>query len=85
MTNLVVQFTGEEFLISFFEVRPPLIVGTPEEKRVQIARVEAVEARCLTRIAVSPGRMGEFIEVMQEQLQRAKETAAERPTTEQSR
>ena len=32
-TNFVVQHTDREFIISFFEAWPPVIIGTPEEKR----------------------------------------------------
>ena len=32
-TNLVVQHTEHEFILSFFEVKPPVILGTAEEQK----------------------------------------------------
>lgn len=66
-TNLVIQHTEHEFFITFFELVPPITLGkTPEE----ITRIESVRARALTRVAVSPERLEEFIQVMQDNLAR---------------
>lgn len=64
-TNMVIQYTGEEFVISFFEVKPPIILGSPEEKKSAQEKIGLIRAECLTRIIVSPNRMKTFIKVMQ--------------------
>ena len=62
-TNMVVQYTGEEFVISFFEVKPPIILGSPDEIKSLREKIESVKAECLSRIIVSPKRMKTFIKV----------------------
>ena len=67
-TNLVVQHTEHEFVISFFEVYPPVILGDPEERKNALEQVEAVPAICVSRVIVAPGRLAEFIQVLQDNL-----------------
>lgn len=75
-TNLTVQHTDHEFIISFFEIDPPLLVGSAEENAKKLKELEAVRAELIARIIVAPGRMPEFIRVLQENLARylAKDT-----------
>lgn len=68
VTHMVVQHTEHEFHISFFEARPPLLLGTPEEQREAAERIGSVRAECVARIIVAPGRMQEFIDVVQDNL-----------------
>jgi hypothetical protein len=67
-TNLVVQHTEHEFSISFFEVRPPILLGSPEDIQAALQRVESVPAVCVARIIVAAERMPEFIRVLQDNL-----------------
>ena len=60
-TNFVVQFTGHEFVLSFFETRPPIVLGSPEEQREQLEKLGSVRANCVAQIVLSPTRMVEFI------------------------
>lgn len=39
-THLVVQHTDEEFTITFWDLRPPVLMGAAEEKRQQIQGTE---------------------------------------------
>jgi len=64
-TNLVIQHSEHEFIINFFEMHPPLILGAPDQVREQWQKIESVQAKCVARIIVSPDRMQEFIDVMQ--------------------
>ena len=75
-TNIVVQHTEHEFIVSFFEVRPPMLLGLPEERRAALHKIEQVEARCVGRVVIAPERMQEFIDVLQENLQAYHETAS---------
>ena len=67
-TNLVIQHSEYEFIIDFFEMRHPLILGDPDQVREQWEKLESVRAECVARIIVSPNRMQEFINVMQADL-----------------
>jgi hypothetical protein len=67
--NLVVQHGENEIIISFFETRPPLILGTPEDIE-RLARLESIRSECVARIIVSPSKMPAFIEALQTNYQR---------------
>ena len=67
-TNLVVQHSEHEFILDFFEMRRPLILGNPNQVREQWQKIESVRAECVAQIIVSPDRMQEFIDVMQAAL-----------------
>ena len=67
-TNLVIQHSEHEFIIDFFEMRRPLILGNPDQVREQWQKIESVRAECVAQIIVSPDRMQEFIDVMQTDL-----------------
>jgi hypothetical protein len=68
-TNLVVQHTDHEFIISFFKVAPPLVVGEPEEVKAQLEQVESVRAECVAQVIVAAGRMPEFVDAFQRNLE----------------
>lgn len=65
-TNLVVQHTKHEFFISFFALYPPLILGTEEDKKARLEALSEVSAQPIVKIIISANRMGEFIQVMQD-------------------
>jgi len=67
-TNMVIQHTKGEFTISFFEIRAPIVLGTPEEQAEQLEKGDKVEARCVARIVVTPDRLPGFIKVMADNL-----------------
>ncbi len=62
-TNLLVQRTAEAFTISFFEIRPPILLGTPDQNQETLSDLRQVVAHCVARIVVTPERMKEFVGV----------------------
>ncbi len=68
-TNFVAQHTLYEFTLSFFEVLAPVLLGSPEENRKQLAGLENVPAKCVARIILSPNGMLELIGVLQRNYQ----------------
>lgn len=73
-TNLVIQNTPNEFILSFFETRPPLLLGTKEEQATKLKEMESVRATCISRIVVAPERMNEFVKIIQESLEKFRRT-----------
>ncbi len=67
-TNLVVQHTEHEFIVSFYEVQPPLLLGTPEENKAALEHLGEVRATCVARIIIAAGRMAEFVKVLQDNV-----------------
>jgi hypothetical protein len=63
-SNVLIQHTEHEFVLSFFELQPPLTVGSPEEQVAQLEAIGAVRAECVARIIISPARIGAFIEAL---------------------
>lgn len=72
VTNMVVQTSGHEVIISFFEAQPPIIVGPMDKKQKDLESIDSVRARCVARIAIAPARMEEFVRVLTDQLQRSR-------------
>jgi hypothetical protein len=71
-TNIVVQRSEHEFIISFFEAEPPIIVGPDDRKEKALASIQSVQARCVARIVVAPKRVDDFVRVLTEQIEAAK-------------
>ena len=64
-TNMVVQHTEHEFILSFYQAHSPIIIGTPEERQRQLEEIDSVQATCVGRVVIAPERMREFLSVMQ--------------------
>lgn len=64
-TNMVIQHTDQEFMISFFEIKHPIILGPDEEVKNQYEKIGKVRAECITRIILTPDRLKDFIASMQ--------------------
>jgi len=80
ISNIIVQHEAENFIISYFEVWPPSILGeTEEEKQQQIDALETIEARCVARLVVTPSRMMSFLRVMQDNIDTFDQNSAEGP------
>jgi hypothetical protein len=69
-TNMVVQHTDEEFIISFFEVKQPIILGLPDEIKSTLEKFDSIRAECFSQIIVTPNRMKVFINTMQKNLEK---------------
>lgn len=81
-TNIVVQHTEHEFIVSFFQVENPFLLGTPEENRALLEQLGKVPAYCVGRVIVAAERMPAFVRVMKQNLdkyRRKKEEANEQP------
>lgn len=76
-TNMVVQHTEHEFIISFFDTRPPLIVGAPTKEVLE--KLRSVRAECVARIVVAHARMPDFVKALEINLEKslAKKAAQE--------
>jgi len=65
VSNIVVQHQPDFFVLSFFEVWPPAIIGeTDKEKQQELEGLDHVDAKCIARLVVTPSKMKEFIETM---------------------
>jgi hypothetical protein len=68
-TNMVVQHTEHEFIISFFEIKPLILLGPKDLERLE--SIDSVRAECIARVVVATERMPSFVKVLQTNLERA--------------
>lgn len=76
--NLLIQHTEHEFILSFFEVMPPLTVGSPEEQAAQLQAIGAVRAECVARVVVSADRIASFVEALRSSYEKYPVTSGEK-------
>ena len=62
--QLMVQPVENEVVLSFFEVVPPIMLGTPEERMAVLAK--GVQAICVARIVIANNRYPDFVRAMTE-------------------
>ena len=68
--ELLVQRRKHDYVISFFESMPPIIVGPPEERRRQAMELKAVRATCVARVVVAKDALPAFVEALQHNMSR---------------
>ena len=70
VNDVVIQHQPDHFIISFFEVHPPLVLGETEEEKQQILdALDSVESKCIARLVVTPATMRDFVRAMGENLE----------------
>ncbi len=73
-TNMVVQHTEHECIISFFEAYPPMLPVDSKEREAALEQIETVPAVCVSRIIVAPKRLAEFVQVLQDAVDKYSST-----------
>jgi len=69
--NAVAQHQPDCFILSFFEVWPPLVLGETEEERLrEVASLESIDATCVARFVLTPSRMREIVGVLSDNLKK---------------
>lgn len=56
-----VQHDGHEFHLLFFEVHPPLLVGSDQERKRKLSEQKSIDAHCVSRIVMSASRIPSLI------------------------
>lgn len=69
-TEMLVQHTDQEFVLSFFETVPPAFFGSPAEQLEQARKMDAVETVCVARIVISAKRMPGFAKAIEKGIER---------------
>lgn len=72
-TNLVIQRLENEFLISFFEIRPPIILGSPEEVVEKVKEFKSIRANCVAQIIVAADKMPDIVKALQTNLEKTRD------------
>ncbi|MBU4226023.1 MAG: hypothetical protein KKC71_09410 [Chloroflexi bacterium] len=69
-TNMVVQRLENEFLISFFEIKPPIILGEPDKIESRLKELKSLRADCVAQIIVAEDKMPSFVGALESNLKR---------------
>jgi hypothetical protein len=67
--QFVSSFEPEQFVLTFGNATPPIIVGTDEQKQEQLKRLGYVPIRTLARFSLTPHRLEELIAILAENLE----------------
>lgn len=69
LSNLqVIQHVQQEFIITFGQFSPPVVLGTPEEQMEQMKSKPYLPVKTVARVAMSPQRVGDLIKALQDNL-----------------
>ena len=63
--NMLVQIDEHECHLSFYEIKPPLVIKTSDEKKSRLPRLKSIPARCVVRVVISRKRLKTFAEALQ--------------------
>lgn len=61
----VIQHVRQEFIITFGQFTPPLVLGTPEEQLEQVKSKPYLPVKTVARLAMSPDRVLDLIKALQ--------------------
>jgi hypothetical protein len=73
-TDVIVVSTENEYILHFYELRPPVLLQPPGQVQPPVGQPPA-EAELVARIVVSPARLPLFIEALNQSLEQRKDTA----------
>jgi hypothetical protein len=61
----VVQHQQSEFILTFGQFAPPLLLGSPEEVQERLREAPYVPVKTVARIGMTPDRVLELVEILQ--------------------
>lgn len=67
--QVVVQCDRHDAFIQFFEIRPPILLGSEAERVEQLGNLDAIEATCVARVTIAPSRLPSVIEALTRQYE----------------
>ncbi len=72
--NMVIQHTADEFIMSFFQVSPPIVPGAPDELRRIAEELGSIDAFCVARIVITPAHMKRVVDAIGSNWERYKDS-----------
>jgi hypothetical protein len=78
--NLLVQQDRDVWYFSFCFAAPPLLFGSKEEIKAQVEKIESIPAKCVAQIVVPKECIPDFLQVINEQAEKARITATKDAT-----
>jgi len=69
VNDFVVQHDKGEFFLTVGQLQPPIVLGTPQERKEQAERLGYIPVKVVARFGLTRRRLEELIRVLQENLQ----------------
>lgn len=66
--HMIAQNTGTELHLSFFQLHPPILTGTPEEINRAFAKIDNIEAKPVAHLIVPIDHVSQIVDIIQKQL-----------------
>jgi|GEM_PF-5547943 len=63
--NITVSADENGYYVAFYEARPPVFIGTPEDVKTRFAEVKSVRAECVARLFVPKDVMPRMLQAIQ--------------------
>jgi hypothetical protein len=84
VNDIIIQHEPDFFMLSFFQLLPPAIIGDTDEEKLQIARsIKTIDSKCVARMVITPRKMRRFLEVISQNLQKYEEKMKSRESVEE--
>jgi hypothetical protein len=64
-TNMFTQAGEYDMILSFFQAKPPLLTGTPEENKARLERLGEIRAECVSRVIIPADLVPKIIQALQ--------------------
>lgn len=83
VNTFLAQFTQdpegapEDFILTAGHIAPPVLLGSAEEQKAAFAAMGAVSVHTLARISMSPARLFELIDLLQNTANKLKQARGE--------
>ena len=74
VNQMVVQRQGDEYILTFGQQSPPMLIGSPKDKMEQAEKVPYVAIRPAVRLGLTKQRMKDFVTVLTRFLASQSET-----------
>lgn len=68
ITNMTLQRTEHEFVLSFYEQRPPILFGSPAHIQTAASQLDSIRATCVARVVIANGRFPDIADVFKRAL-----------------
>jgi hypothetical protein len=71
-TNMLVQASDQEIILSFFEAQPPFMTEDTQEN-IELLKSVGIRADCVAKVIISSARFEGFVQVLAQTVQRIKD------------
>ena len=68
--QFVIQHEKNEFVLTVGQLQPPILLGSPEERKEQAKKLTYVPIRVVARFGLTRQRLAELIEALQSNLRK---------------